>query len=231
MDPKSDNVEAGPHEERRPIAPNPTLLWGGTLMTLAGLAALLLTLTRASTPALVQAVLFGASCLIFAYGFRGGGSVVGRSTWGRVGLTGLAVVVLAGDLIGLVGGAGGASQSLLLELAVVGGATGLCAIISAFVILRQAAVPRPWNWTPAIAVAAIEFTNLLAQGSLSGTQTLDLGTRWEISRSVTTIALIVYGVAALFLCRRVGHLESSPRPVVDPGETNLIRPSQRGRYR
>ncbi|MGN8025619.1 hypothetical protein [Microbacterium sp. 22242] len=207
------------------MPPNQTLIWGGTLILLAGLGGLLFAVSRTLTASLVASSLFCAACVLFAVGMRSGGSVVGRSVWGRIGLVGTGAVPLVSEILLALSVLNGPGQAVLTATFVLSGVAGLCAIVATVAILRQRAVPRPWRWIPLYAIGIVETINLLAQGSVSGTQTLDISVRLVIGRIATALLWIGYGVISLMLARRIARLESMPRPVIEPGEANLGRRS------
>ncbi len=125
----------------------------------------------------------------------------------------------------VLSGLNGLDRAGLMAIPVLNVAAGACAIVAVASIIRQRAVPGQWRLVPLCAIAVVEVTNLLAQGSASGTQTLDLTTRTTIARVATALIWVAYGVLALTFARKAGPLEPAPRPVIDPAEANLARRS------
>ena len=107
---------------------------------------------------LAAAVLFGAGVVVFAWGFRGKGSVVARRPLGLTALTLFAVSIPLVDAIGLLfrvaypddplaeAVAGGVNLVSILVMPAAG-------VTGAMRIALVGAVPGGWRWLPVIAVS------------------------------------------------------------------------------
>ena len=105
--------------------------------------------------AFVGSLLYAASLLFFAFGIRGSGSVTARRPLGTGALTFLAAWAIVGDVLWSVVPVD-LDRGLQLVIGTAGplleGAVALVAVVQ---IARAGAVPRPWNWAPTWALAAI----------------------------------------------------------------------------
>jgi hypothetical protein len=136
-------------EIRKPV---PAWIWGGALLAAS---AVVPTAVRAVAPggfgsgvAIVTAVLFAASLLVFAFGLRGRGSIVARRPPGMAALLVLAVLP---PIVELALSALATEQdiSLLQILSFAQLAAAAAALVAVVAIGRAAVVPRPWQWAPA----------------------------------------------------------------------------------
>ncbi|MFF1633270.1 hypothetical protein [Leifsonia sp. NPDC058248] len=106
-------------------------------------------------------VCFSAATVLFAFGIRGSGSVTARRPLGTTALvflgvwTMLTATLLGGPVMSTIYAATGGNEWTLA----IGNATvliqSLGALIAAIEIGRAGVVPRPWNWAPTWALAAI----------------------------------------------------------------------------
>lgn len=168
---------------------------------------------------LLGTALFSASLLVFAFGIRGSGSVTARKPLGTAALTVLALWTLA--LLTL----------LLPPLQSVffsdGDAPGLLAFgfVDAFVrftaafiavtqIARAGVVPRPWNWAPAWALAAMAALwlteQIVAVGSVRDTQMIAVGIIVNLDSLVRIGSAIFLGILAIVLANRPARPQTVP---------------------
>ena len=140
-------------------------LIGGVLLIVATVLGLVL------SPAglgIVGDLVFAAALLVFAFGIRGAGSVTARRPLGTTALTILAVWTVVGSAlidVLVTGGFGlqvvtdsGTGTAPLLVLSLVDvGIQFTASLIAVVQIARAGVVPRPWNWAPAWALAAISI--------------------------------------------------------------------------
>lgn len=151
----------------------------------------------------VQSVLLAASLLVFAFGFRGQGSVTALQPLGTAALVVLAAASLLGDFSTLLGSA---SFDLMMAVANLGLLVQVAAAVVAVVqIGRAGVVPRPWNWAPAWCLAVIVVASLLYQVPAAASDpglALTIGTLEGLARSGSAIFL---GVLAIVLSRTAAH--------------------------
>lgn len=204
-------------EIRKPV---PAWIWGGALLAAS---AVVPTAVRAVAPggfgsgvAIVTAVLFAASLLVFAFGLRGQGSIVARRPPGMAALLVLAVLPPVVELA-LSALATGQDISLLqilsfTQLAV----TAAAALVAVVAIGRAAVVPRPWQWAPAWGLAVIVATSALPQIALVGASGQDpQGLLWLFalgSLVILTVPLAL-GILAMVLGARG---QAAPSPQIYP---------------
>jgi hypothetical protein len=150
----------------------------------------------------IGTIIVAAALLIFAFGYRGSGSVTGRRPLGTAALVLLAVWLLLqpvltglfitgieqGYLTGSFVGFGYADYLVQFTLA----------LIAVMQIARAGVVPRPWNWAPAAALAAACTSWILLQViaveiGVSG------GTPLRLIIAITTIDSLVRLGGTVFL--------------------------------
>jgi len=199
-----------PNPDRPAPASNPQRAWfvGGTLLLLAIVAEVGLRTTGGGA-GLVRDVMLAAALLVFALGLGGGGSVTARRPLGTAALIALALSVPAVPvLISVIAPSGAPIEvltlitqlSLLVQVAL--------ALIAVAQIGRVAVVPRPWNWAPAWAVAAVGLSAAVqAAASVIVTQNaqaifLVLVT---VDAMIRVSVLLGLGVLAIVLGDRAGR--------------------------
>lgn len=156
-------------EVRKPV---PAWIWGGALLAAS---AVVPTAMRAVAPgglgsavAIVTAVLFAASLVVFAFGLRGQGSIVARRPSG---LAALLVLAVLPPIIELAIPSATTEQDIsrLQIVSVVRLTVTVAAALAAVVAIgRAAVVPRPWQWAPAWGLAIIVITSALPQIAVVG---------------------------------------------------------------
>lgn len=109
----------------------------------------------------VRELLVAAALLLFAFGFRGAGSITARRPVPTIALTVLAISLLVSPLLNAI------LFPLGAALDVIAAATQItlvvqfaCALIAVMAIGRLAVVPSPFNWAPALALAAITLSGV-----------------------------------------------------------------------
>lgn len=201
-------------EVRKPV---PAWIWGGALLAAS---AVVPTAMRAVAPgglgsavAIVTAVLFAASLVIFAFGFRDGGSVVDRRRTGVVALLVLAVVPfvmklatsgpIAEDQIPLY------TVVSYVQLAV----TAAAALVAVVTTGRVGVLPPRWRWAPAWGLAVIALAVALPQVvgvAMAGRNTQDLIGVFTVASLLIFAVPLTLGVLAMLLGAR-GLATPSPQ--------------------
>jgi len=109
----------------------------------------------------VRELLVAAALLLFAFGFRGAGSITACRPVPTIALTVLAISLLVSPLLNAI------LFSLGAALDVIAAATQItlvvqfaCALIAVMAIGRLAVVPSPFNWAPALALAGITLSGV-----------------------------------------------------------------------
>lgn len=199
---------------------NRTLLWGGLLLV-AGSALQIITvridpaqsyrggaytLPNYYLPAAVSATLVLAGCLVFALGLRAGGSVVGRSRWGRGALIGFGVCHACVGWSGVLGQTGFVALAQLGVLFAL--LEPLFAAAAALVIARQRALPGRWWMLPGIVLVIVLLAMVVLQ--VPGVMLPDLSYVAYVAVEIAPWMLL--GGAAVVLARRTAALVSvAPR--------------------
>lgn len=157
---------------------------------------------------------FTAAMMLFAFGWQGSRSVVGRERYGIIGLIALALVPLAGVIVtGAIPASVQEEQSfvtaysyslLLLQL--------VAATLAVVAVWRGGAVSRPWNRVPAWGLAALVgvtvATQLIAVATMSQDQ-VALTLLWQVLSLVGFVVPVGLGILAIVLGMR-----TEPRPPV-----------------
>lgn len=148
--------------------------------------------------AVVAAIWFPAALLVFAFGVRGSGSVTDRRPLGTAALTALAAWVLLGQILLPTFRSGSVDPGLLLALGFIDSLVQFTlALIAVVQIARAGVVPRPWNWAPSWALAAIAVPWVLEQIIAAGAaQTQDAP---FVVAAVLTLDSFVHVGSAVFL--------------------------------
>lgn len=190
---------------------------GGTLL----LAAVVLVLTASTAQmwfpggSIIHTVPVAAALLIFAFGYRGSGSVTGRRPLGTVALVLLSAwLLLEPVLTGIVTTA--IDQGNLTVSFVGFGYTNTLvqftlALIAVMQIARAGIVPAPWNWAPAAVLAATCVSWILLQvigvqiGVSNGPPPRLIFTITTVDALVRLSGLVFLGVLAIVLADRAGR--------------------------
>ncbi|GHD41890.1 hypothetical protein [Mycetocola manganoxydans] len=108
-------------------------------------------------------VLFAAALVVFALGFSAAGSVTARRPLGTGALVALAVWSLVDLVLDLAGAIpGDIALDVLVTFGYIDTAVQFAlAVVAAVQIARAGVVPKPWNWAPAVVVAALTVSWLL----------------------------------------------------------------------
>lgn len=176
---------------------------GGTLLILSSVLALTGALPFGFP--IVGADVVGSACyaaalVIFAFGFRGSGSVTNRRPLGTVALVILAAwTVLWASLHGVIGSLAASDAGMNVTLSL-GYANSLITVITALVaavqIARASVVRRPWNWAPTWAVAATAIPFIVSQMLLAGQPD---GGALNFAIALTTVSGLINIVGCAFL--------------------------------
>lgn len=159
---------------------------------------------------LLSPALFSSSLILFAFGIGGAGSITARRPLGTLALTALAVwEVASASAASLLPSAFGAPTESFFAAAVLAGlidAAVRCAlgVIAVVQIARAGVLPRPWNWAPAWALAAVAAAWLVQTvlGALPASSAMPaIGQGWleGLARGCATTFL---GALAIFLAKR-----------------------------
>lgn len=201
-------------EVRTPV---PAWIWGGALLAASAVAPLA---ARAVAPggfgagvAVVTALLFAASLVVFAFGLRGKGSIVaGRAP----GIAALLVLAIVPPIIEVAIPVATTEQDIprlqifsVAQLAV----TAAAALAAVVAIGRAGAVPRPWRWAPAWGLAVIVVASALPQivaVSASGQGLDDLMGLFALGSLVIVVVPLALGILAMVLGAR-GLAAPSPQ--------------------
>ncbi len=151
-------------------------------------------------------VCFAAATVLFAFGIRGSGSVTARRPLGTTALVFLGVwtlvtaALLGGPLMSTIYAAtGGNEWTLAISYAnVLIQFVGV--LIAAIQIARAGVVPRPWNWAPTWALAAITVPWVILQivGILGGPAVTILAFGFSTIDGIINIAAVMFlGVVAI----------------------------------
>ena len=153
---------------------------------------------------------FAAATVLFAFGIRGSGSVTARRPLGTAALVFLGVwtlvtaTLLGGPLMStLYTALGGVEWTLTLSYAnVVIQFVG--ALIAVIQIGRAGVVPRPWNWAPTWALAAITVPWMILQivGLVGGPAVVILAFGFSTIDGIVNITAVMFlGVVAIVLAQ------------------------------
>jgi len=161
----------------------------------------------------IGAALFAAATVLFAFGWRGRGSVTARRPMGTGALTVLALwpaleLALAAALPATADALDMLTTVFYVQLA----AWVAAAVIAVAAIWRAGVVPTPWHRAPAAALAVVAATWILPQlvGVALGERAMEwIGVLFALSAIVAVAAPLVVGVIALVL-----GLLGDRRPVV-----------------
>lgn len=195
---------------------------GGALL----LASVALAATQSASlfiPAVtLQTALFAAALLVFAFGRNRSESVTGRRPLGTAALVLLAAWVLARIVVTpmLAIGIGDALPGALVALGTVDPFVKFGLSLVAVVQIKRAnVVPRPWNWAPAIALAALTAAWVL---SLAPAAAIDQATAQNIAVAVSAVDglirvcnTVVLGVVAILLADRAGQRSNEGGAALD----------------
>lgn len=166
----------------------------------------------------VRELLVAAALLLFAFGFRGAGSITARRPVPTIALTVLAISLLVSPLLNAI------LFPLGSSLDVIAAATQTtlvvqfaCALIASIAIGRLAVVPSPFNWAPALALAAVTLSGVVqAVAAIAITQNVQevfvvlVGVD-VIIRIGTLVALGVIAIVLGDRAARVSDWSDSPR--------------------
>lgn len=201
-------------EVRTPV---PAWIWGGALLAASAVAPMA---ARAVAPggfgagvAVVTALLFAASLVVFAFGLRGKGSIVaGRAP----GIAALLVLAIVPPIIEVAIPVATTEQDIprlqifsVVQLAV----TAAAALAAVVAIGRTGAVPRPWRWAPAWGLAIIVVASALPQivaVSASGQGLDQLMGLFALGSLVIVVVPLALGILAMVLGAR-GLAAPSPQ--------------------
>jgi hypothetical protein len=155
---------------------------------------------------IVGKVLFSASLMVFAFGIRGAGSITGRKPLGTTALAMLAIWTLLVSILESVLFSGNYPSDALLVFSYVDSFVQfVVALVAATQIARSGVAPRPWNWAPAWALAAVAASWLLQQivavGVMQDASSITLFVVL-LDGFVRIGALVFLGVLAIVLANR-----------------------------
>jgi hypothetical protein len=197
---------------------NQTLSRGGVLLIMAGLVR---TVTvRVGDPVMAQGfqpyslanyyapiaatgALVLAACVVLALGVRGGGSIVGKSVWGRGVLIGFGVCAAymgMSGVFGVLGWAFWAQLGVLAALLILP-----LAIAAVLAIAWERALPGRWWLLPAVALGIDILLDALYQLPVLALVAIDAATIYDI------LSWVLLGILAVVLARRISTLTSRPR--------------------
>ncbi len=152
-----------------------------------------------------------ASLLVFAFGWKGEGSVIARRPVGVIALVVLAFMPLT-DLIWIAIPYEATPSDILLWLNYTLLAVWLAAaIIAVAAVARAGVIARPWNIAPAIGLAVVAGTGALLQvvGVSTGADGMGFGLLRLLNELVMILVPVLLGVLALVLGLR-------PAPPAEP---------------
>ena len=172
---------------------------------------------------IVGDVVFAAAVLVFAFGIRGAGSVTARRPLGTTALTVLAVWTVVGSALMTVLVTGGfglqvvtdngsATAPFLVASYVDIGIQFVASLIAVVQIGRAGVVPRPWNWAPAWALAAISIPWIIDR-MLWVSQPVDVGAWAYILSSLDGLVRIGAGIFLGTLAIVLANIGSRSRTV------------------
>ncbi len=197
---------------------NQTLSRGGVLLITAGLVRTVTlrvgdpvmtqgyqpySLANYYVPIAVTGMLVLAACVVFARGVRGGGSIVGKSIWGRGVLIGFGVCAAYMGVSGVFGVLGWAFWAQLGALAAL--LILPFAIAAVLAIAWERALPGRWGLLPALALGLYVLLDGLYQVPVLALVDIDASTIYDI------LSWVLLGTVALVLARRTSTLTSRPR--------------------
>ena len=153
---------------------------------------------------IVGDVVFATAVLVFAFGIRGAGSVTAQRPLGTAALTVLAVWTVLGSALmtvvvtgGLgfedVADSGSPTAPFLVASYLDIGIQFVASLIAVVQIGRAGVVPRPWNWAPAWALAAISIPWIIDR-MLWVSQPVDVGAWAYILGSLDGLIRIGAGI-------------------------------------
>jgi len=167
----------------------------------------------------VRDVLIAAALLLFAFGFRGAGSITARRPVPTIALTVLAISLPVSLLLNAILFPSGAA------LDVIAAATQItlvvqfaCALIASIAIGRLAVVPSPFNWAPALALAAVTLSGVVqAVAAIAITQNVQevLVVLVGVDVIFRISTLVALGVIAIVLGDRGARYSDSAAIAVD----------------
>lgn len=165
-------------------------------------------------------VLFAASLLVFAFGIRGSGSVTARRPLGTATLTLLAAWVLLDPALSAIFRSELSGDVLPAALTVFSTVDPYVqfalALVAVTQILRSGAVPAPWNWAPAWALAALTLSWLVsaivAAGTPAESDMTAIVAVVTVDGLVRASCAVVLGVLAIVLADRSRRTVAQPVP-------------------
>ena len=195
-------------------------LVGGVLVIAATVLGLVLSPVGVG---IVADVVFAAAVLMFAFGIRGAGSITARRPLGTAALTVLAVWTVVGSALMTVlvtGGfgfevvtdGGSATAPFLLASYVDIGIQFVASLIAVVQIGRAGVLPRPWNWAPGWALAAISIPWIIDR-MLFVSQPVDAGAWANILGSLEGLVRIGAGIFLGTLAIVLANIGSRSRSV------------------
>ena len=195
-------------------------LIGGVLLIAATVLGLVLSPVGLG---IVGDLVFAAALLVFAFGIRGAGSVTARrplgttaltvlAVWTVVGSALMAVLVTGGFGLQVVTDSGSATAPFLVASYVDIGIQFVASLIAVVQIGRAGVVPRPWNWAPAWALAAISIPWIIDR-MLWVSQPVDVGAWAYILSSLDGLVRIGAGIFLGTLAIVLANIGSRSRTV------------------
>ncbi|HEY8913294.1 hypothetical protein [Lacisediminihabitans sp.] len=155
---------------------------------------------------ILETVLFSASLLVFAFGIRGHGSLTARRPLGTAALTVLAIWALLMPLLQNFYFSRDYPPVPLLGFGYLDSFVRFAAALVAVIqIARAGVVPRPWNWAPTWALAAIAaqwLTEVVAIGSVQDGQLAAVGILGSLGALVRVGSAVFLGILAIVLANR-----------------------------
>ena len=186
----------------------------------------------------VGPVCFAAATVLFAFGIRGSGSVTARRPLGTTALVFLGVwglvtaVLLGGPLMSTIYAAtGGVEWTVAISFANVL-IQFVGALIAAIQIAQAGVVPRPWNWAPTGALAAITVPWVVLQvvGLVGGPGVAFLAFGFSTIDGIINIAAAIFlGVVAIVLAHATTPTGAAPISDDHGGEQTTAAGSDSGR--
>lgn len=168
-------------------------------------------------------VIWAASLILFAFGFRGAGSVVARQPVGIIALVVAGLQPLLASLAWRVVPTAVESFDQQLNLILGQGlaAVMLAALVTAAVVIgRAGAVPHRLRWLPLIVVAVVASADVLTQvvvTSAVGTLVrLDITALIFGTRILGQLGVLLLGILAIVFAPRESPLPAAPTQIYPP---------------
>ena len=199
---------------RPPRRRNPTLVGGGILSATAGACGIGDVVLALEALRLLAGLFVLGATIVFAIGLRGGGSIVGFSVWGRIGLIGFGAGCCAVALLDIATEDAGLQVEPWAKALIVA-VIAAFAVIAVYVIVNERALPRPWRFVPASGLGVVVFAVVTTVARSDASSEDGLTSRGLLG----SLLWLAYGVIAIAISSRIGHLESHlPRWMTPPGD-------------